>query len=154
MTYLPFVIMVALIGVWYWNYFRQVKAAGGRLALAQKQLREEFGLDEGESVTAWWNAVCYMGPLVPGEGVPRLTDKLLHALSKSGERGAQVHVCATSAGRIGLSMEPPDGLERTAAIAKANLGSAASFFLPRAISSSPSFPGSGRRRDDRWRCVS
>ncbi|MBK6574904.1 MAG: hypothetical protein IPG17_01610 [Sandaracinaceae bacterium] len=133
MSYLPFVVIVVVLGIWYANYFRSVKAAGGRGNLMQKQHQEEFGLSDGETITSWWSAVCYIGPLMPGGGVPHLGEKLLHALATSNERGAQVHVCATSLGRVGVSMEPLDGLERSAAIAKAQFGSQTSFFKPYAL---------------------
>ena len=92
MSYLPFVVVIVVLGVWYFNYFRSVKAAGGRGGLMQKQHQEEFGLSDGETITSWWSAVCYIGPLTPGGGVPHLGEKLLHALATSNERGAQVHV--------------------------------------------------------------
>lgn len=133
MTYLPFLVIAVVLGVWYFNYFRSVKAAGGRAGLMQKQHQEEFGLADGETITAWWSGVCYIGPLTPGGDVPRLAEKLLHAWSTSDKRGAQVHVCATSLGRVGVSMEPLEGLDRTAAIAKAQFGSQASFFKPYAL---------------------
>ena len=143
MSYLPFVVIVVVLGIWYANYFRSVKAAGGRGNLMQKQHQEEFGLSDGETITSWWSAVCYIGPLMPGGGVPHLGEKLLHALATSNERGAQVHVCATSLGRVGVSMEPLDGLERSAAIASPAPSSSPSRL--------PSSPSSAHSPSTNWR---
>lgn len=90
-------------------------------------------MSDGETITSWWSAVCYIGPLMPGGGVPHLGEKLLHALATSNERGAQVHVCATSSGRVEVHGAARRGLERSAAIAKAQFGSQTSFFKPYAL---------------------
>lgn len=133
--YFVFAIAVvgALLGVWYFNYFRQMKAAGGAQGLMDQQMRQEFGLAEGERVTKWFAGVCYLGALRPGGGAPTLGDRFGNALDTHGKRGAQVHLCITDRGRLGVSMEPLDGLGRTAAIAGANLGSTQAFYQPFAL---------------------
>lgn len=127
------VFIGAALGLWYSNYFRQLRAAGGAQGLMDKQMREEFGLAEGERVKEYFHGVCYLGALRPGSGAPTLGDRIGNAIDTANQRGAQVHFCITDRGRLGVSMEPLDGLGRTAAIASASLGSAKAFFQPFAL---------------------
>lgn len=153
----PVVLVVAVLAFWYWRYYRQVGAAGGRQKLAEQQMRQEFDLAEGEKVQAWWMGVCYIGPLQPGGGAPTLADRMVNALEKVDRRGAQVHFCLTDRGRIGVSMEPKDGMDRSAAIAKATFGSQQACFRPfalvapggaRLLSFAEAFPGASYPADE------
>lgn len=111
--YASFVIVAAVLIIWYWRQARAVRAAGGREALAQQQLAAEFGLAPGEVATQIWGAQSYLGALRPGEGEASLIDRVANSLEKTNQRSALFHVAVTSHGRVVVSREPRDGVGRS-----------------------------------------
>jgi hypothetical protein len=107
MYYLIPLVAFGLMGAWYWNYFRKVKAAGGMEAFAEQYNRDAYGLDPGEKVVGFWTGAVYIGPLVPGS-MPSKGAQFAAALANLGFRGPEIHFALTDRGRLAIAMEPPD----------------------------------------------
>ena len=157
--FIPFVFIGGVLAIWYWNYFRRARAAGGVEAMYQQQMnlqmQQEFGLPEGEQVIGHWNASAYMGPLEPGRGAPSILAWIFHFFATMNTRPAMMHVCTTVRGRVALSMEPKDGLDRLKALTAVSVGTSTAFYRPfalghagsaRLLTFSEAFPGASYPR--------
>lgn len=106
--YASFVIVAAVLILWFWRHARAraAVAAARREALLRQQLVAEFGLSPDEVATQIWSAQSYIGALRPGAGEASMIDRVAHSLAMSNRRAAMFRVAVTSHGRVMMSREP------------------------------------------------
>ena len=104
LMYLLPVGAVAFMAVYYFLYFKKIRAAGGMAAAGETYWREQFGLWPNERVVSMWVGAYYMGPLVP-ESQRSLGEKAFDFLTNTTVRGAQVYFGFTDHQRMAMAVE-------------------------------------------------
>jgi hypothetical protein len=103
--YIYMAIMVAgMIGVTVWQQ-QKMKKAGGVGGVLAKADQDAFGLVENETVTKRWDAMFYLGKLVPST-VPSMSEAMLNAVTNTHIRGRHIRIGLTNTNRIVFSTEP------------------------------------------------
>jgi hypothetical protein len=103
------VILVVIVGIvlYYFNYAKKIKAAGGSKEAGIKYWQDQFGLEGEERVVSMGIGSWYLGPLAPG--TQRSTgEKVLDALTSTSYRGANLFLAFTSKDRLALAQEETD----------------------------------------------
>jgi len=98
------VVIAAIGGYWWWTQ-RKMKAQGGVAGMLAAADKQAFGLSEGESLAKRWDAMFYIGKLVP-ETMPSMGEAVMNALTNTFVRGRHVRMGLTTTNRIVFSMEP------------------------------------------------
>lgn len=120
--------VLVFIVLFYLNYFRKIKAAGGRAAAGRIYWREQFGLEQDEHVVSMGIGTWYLGPLVP-ETMRSTGERVFDALTGTTYRGANMWVCFTNKDRFAISVEETEDGPKPA---KSSIG-LASGYAPLAI---------------------
>lgn len=124
----------------YWFYQqKQLKAAGGAAGMLAAADKTMFGLAEGESVAKRWDAMFYLGKLVP-ETMPGMGEQVLNALTNSYVRGKQIRIALTTTNRVVFSVEPDEQNEPGSIAKMRDMSSAYSRGFSPAASYSPQTP--------------
>jgi len=98
-------VLVAVIGGWWWWNQKKLKDQGGVTGVLAAADKQAFGLSEGESLAKRWDAMFYIGKLVP-ESMPSMGEAVMNALTNTFVRGRHVRIGLTTTNRVVFSMEP------------------------------------------------
>ncbi|MEM6993379.1 MAG: hypothetical protein AAF721_22895 [Myxococcota bacterium] len=96
--------VLGFFAVYYFLYFKKIKAAGGMAAAGETYWREQFGLWPGERVVSMWVGSYYLGPLVPSS-MRSTAEKAIDFLTNTTVRGSRVYFCFTDHQRMAMAVE-------------------------------------------------
>lgn len=105
--YLPFLLVFGLMGAWWFRQQKLAEAQGGGQGILDKADRVAFGLAEDEKIAKRWDAMFYMGRLVP-ETMLSVGEKISNFLDNTYVRGRHIRIGLTTTNRVVFSAEPED----------------------------------------------